>query len=167
MKNGKFKRGIRKITLEDREIFSTFFFPARFKNSNKPHKALIGVGCNLGDCIKRFKKLYLFLSSHRNIDVIQTSIIYKNPPFGYLEQPDFYNSILVIKTDFSPYELLRFLLYTEKKFGRKRSFKNAPRTLDLDIIIYDKITLNKPDLILPHPYFKKRDSVLVPLALKD
>ena len=150
-----------------RRIIKTTFFPAKIKKSNKKNSVLIGIGCNLGNCIRRFKKLYQFLNSHPKIDIIQTSIIYKNPPFGYLDQPDFYNSILVVKTDFSPYELLRFLLYTEKKFGRKRSFKNAPRTLDLDIIIYDKITLNKPDLILPHPYFKKRDSVLVPLALKD
>ena len=161
------KRGIKKVKFQDRELFSTTFFPARFKNSNKPHKALIGVGCNLGDCIKRFKKLYLFLSSHRNIDVIQTSIIYKNPPFGYLNQPYFYNTIMVIATDFSADELLKFLLYTEKKFRRVRTFKNSPRTLDLDIIMYDKAKINKKNLIIPHPFFKQRDSVLVPLAMKD
>ena len=167
MKNGKFKRGIRKITVGDKKLFSTTFFPARFKNSNKPHKALIGVGCNLGDCIRRFKKVYKFLNSHSKIDVIQTSIIYKNPPFGYLYQPYFYNTIMVIATDFSADELLKFLLYTEKKFRRVRSFKNAPRTLDLDIIMYDEVKINKKNLIIPHPFFKERDSVLVPLAMKD
>ncbi len=150
-----------------KKIIKTNFFPAKMKKSNKTHKVLIGIGCNIGNCVRRFKKVYKFLNSHPKIDIVQTSIIYKNPPFGYLNQPDFYNSILVIYTDFSPYELLRFLLYTEKKFGRKRSFKNAPRTLDLDIIIYDNLKINKKNLIIPHPYFKKRDSVLVPLALKD
>ena len=149
------------------KIIKTNFFPAKIKKSKKPHKVLIGIGCNIGNCIRRFKKLYNFLQSHPKIDIVQTSIIYKNPPFGYLNQPDFYNSILVIYTSFSPYELLKFLLYTEKKFGRKRSFKNAPRTLDLDIIIYDNLKINKKNLIIPHPYFKQRDSVLVPLALKD
>ena len=149
------------------KIIKTSFFPAKIKKSKKPHKVLIGIGCNIGNCIRRFKKLYNFLQSHPKIDIVQTSIIYKNPPFGYLNQPDFYNSILVIYTSFSPYELLKFLLYTEKKFGRKRSFKNAPRTLDLDIIIYDNLKINKKNLIIPHPYFKQRDSVLVPLALKD
>jgi len=150
-----------------REIIKVTFFPSKIKKSNKPHKALIGVGCNMGNCIRRFKKLYKFLNSHPKIDIIQTSIIYKNPPFGYLNQPDFYNTIMVVATNFLPYELLRFLLYTEKKFRRKRSFKNAPRTLDLDIIIYDNLKINKSNLTIPHPYFKKRDSVLVPLALKD
>ena len=152
---------------EKKEIIKATFFPALIKKSNKKNKALIGVGCNLGNCIRRFKKLYLFLSSHPKIDILQTSIIYKNPPFGYLNQPWFYNTIMVIATDFSAYELLHFLLYVEKKFGRKRSFKNAPRTLDLDIILYNNIKINKKNLKIPHPFFKKRDSVLVPLALKD
>ena len=153
--------------MENYKIIETTFFPAKIKKSNKPHKALIGIGCNVGNCIRRFKKLYKFLNSHPKLDILQTSIIYKNPPFGYLNQPWFYNSVMVIATEFSPYELLRFLLYTEKKFGRKRSFKNAPRTLDLDIIIYDNLKIDKPELKIPHPFFKKRDSVLVPLALKD
>jgi len=153
--------------MEKRKIVKTVFFPAKIKKSNKPHKALIGIGCNMGNCIRRFKKLYHFLNSHPKIDIIQTSIIYKNPPFGYLDQDDFYNSILIIKTNFSPFELLNFLLYTEKKFGRIRSFKNAPRTLDLDIIMFDELKINTKRLIVPHPFFKKRDSVLIPLVLKD
>lgn len=147
-------------------IIKTTFFPYS-KKSNKKNKALIGVGCNIGNCIRRFKKLFCFLSNHPKVDIVQTSIIYKNPPFGYLNQPDFYNTIFVIKTSFSVYELLRFLLYVEKKFGRIRSFKNAPRTLDLDIILFNNLKVNKKNLIVPHPFFKKRSSVLVPLALKD
>jgi len=149
------------------KIIKTTFFPAKIKKSAKKNTVLIGIGCNVGNCIRRFKKLYLFLSKHPKTDVVQTSIIYKNPPFGYLNQPDFYNSIMVIKTDYSPFELLRFLLYTEKKFGRIRSFKNAPRTLDLDIILFNNIKIETEKLKIPHPFYKKRDSVLVPLALKD
>ena len=167
MINEKFKRGIRKFEDKKRKIFSTTFFPMRKKNSTKKHKALIGIGCNIGNCIRRFKKLYLFLQIHPKIDIVQTSIIYKNPPFGYLNQPDFYNTIMVISTDLSPFELLHFLQYVEKKFGRIRSFKNAPRTLDLDIIIYDNLKIDKKNLKLPHPFFKKRDSVLIPFVLKD
>jgi len=153
--------------MKNRKIIKTVFFPVKRKKSKKKHKALIGIGCNVGNCIRRFKKLYHFLNSHPKIDIIQTSIIYKNPPFGYLDQDDFYNSILIIKTNFSPFELLNFLLYTEKKFGRIRSFKNAPRTLDLDIIMFDELKINTKRLIVPHPFFKKRDSVLIPLVLKD
>ncbi len=158
MENGEYK---------NIKIIKTTFFPAKIKKSTKRNIALIGIGCNVGNCIRRFKKLYLFLSNHPKIDIIQTSIIYKNPPFGYLDQPDFYNSVLIVKTDFSPYELLNFLMYVEKKFGRIRSFKNAPRTLDLDIILYNNVKINTEKLKIPHPFFKKRDSVLVPLALKD
>jgi len=150
-----------------RKIIKTAFFPAAVKKSDKKNISLIGVGCNVGNCVLRFKKLYLFFNSHPLIDVIQTSVIYKNPPFGYLNQPDFYNTVMVVKTNLSPFALLRFLLYTEKKFNRKRSFKNAPRTLDLDIILYNNVKINTEKLKLPHPGFKMRDSVLVPLALKD
>jgi len=150
-----------------RKIIKTEFYPAVVKKSKKRNKALIGVGCNLGNCIRRFKKLYAFFNSHPHIDVIQTSVIYKNPPFGYLDQPDFYNTVMVVRTDYSPMELLNFLLYTEKKFGRKRSFKNSPRTLDLDIILYNNIKVDKKRLKIPHPFYKNRDSVIVPLALKD
>jgi 2-amino-4-hydroxy-6-hydroxymethyldihydropteridine diphosphokinase len=152
---------------DNRKIIKTQFYPDRYKKSNKKNIALIGVGCNIGNCIRRFKKLYLFLSGHPKIDIIKTSIIYKNPPFGYLAQNDFYNTIMIIKTNFSAFELLNFLLYVEKKFGRIRTFKNAPRTLDLDIIIFNEIKINTKRLILPHPFFKKRDSVLIPLILKD
>ena len=148
-------------------LIRTTFFPAKRKKSNKKNLALIGIGCNVGDCIKRFKKVYKYLNSHPKVDILQTSIIYKNPPFGYLDQDDFYNSILVIKTDFSPMELLNFLLWSEKKFRRVRTFKNAPRTLDLDIILFNNLKLNSPRLKLPHPHYKKRDSVILPLYLKD
>jgi 2-amino-4-hydroxy-6-hydroxymethyldihydropteridine diphosphokinase len=146
-------------------IFRNSFFPF-YKQENKfKHKALIGIGCNIGNCSRRFKKLFLFFRSYPKIDIIQTSYLYKNPPFGYLNQDDFINSVMVVSTSFSPIELLNFLLYTEKKFNRKRSFKNAPRTLDLDIIMYDNVKINNKRLTIPHPYFKKRDSVLLPLYL--
>jgi 2-amino-4-hydroxy-6-hydroxymethyldihydropteridine diphosphokinase len=146
-------------------IFSNTFFPFHKKNAKFKHKALIGVGCNVGDCSRRFKKLFLFLKSHPKIDITDTSYLYKNPPFGYLEQDDFINSVIIISTSFAPMKLLNFLLYTEKKFNRKRSFKNAPRTLDLDIIMYDNIKFNNKRLNIPHPFFKQRDSVLLPLYL--
>jgi len=150
-----------------RKIIRATFFPYKNFKSDKKNIALIGVGCNLGNCIRRFKKVFSTINSHPKIDILQTSIIYKNPPFGYLNQPDFYNTIMIIKTNFSPYELLKYLLWIEKKYGRKRSFKNAPRTLDLDIILYNNVKINSEKLILPHPRFKERDSVLIPIILKD
>ena len=63
----------------------------------------------------------------------------ENPPFGFLDQDDFYNAVIVIQVDMQAKELLSYLLRLEKKFGRKRSFANAPRTLDLDIIFFEDI----------------------------
>ncbi len=144
-------------------IFKTTFYPYHKKTSKFKHTALIGVGCNVGNCIRRFKKLFLYFKNHPLIDITDTSILYKNPPFGYLDQDDFINTLFIVKTNLSPKELLYFLLKTEKKFKRKRSFKNAPRTLDLDIIMYDEVKFNDKKLNLPHPYFKQRDSVILPL----
>jgi len=163
MKNGKLRFNFK----DSRKIIKATFFPVKLKRSDKKNIVLIGIGCNVGNCIRRFKKLFKYINSNFEIDIIQTSIIYKNPPFGYLAQNDFYNSILLLKTNYSAYRLLKYLLRVEKRFGRKRSFKNAPRTLDLDIIIFNNEKINKKDLIIPHPFFKTRDSVLIPLSLKD
>ena len=146
-------------------IFKTTFFPITKKIESRKNRVLIGVGCNMGNCIRRFKKLFQFLDSHPKIKIIKTAPLYKNPPFGYLEQDDFINTLIVIDTNFTPFQLLNFLLYTEKKFGRKRIFKNGPRTLDLDIIMFNNLKINSKKLTIPHPFFKERDSVILPLYL--
>jgi 2-amino-4-hydroxy-6-hydroxymethyldihydropteridine diphosphokinase len=86
-----------------------------------------------------------------------------NPPFGYSDQSDFHNAVILISTPLDPHELLRYMLYAEKRFGRERSFANAPRTLDLDLIFYDNIELKTRRLHLPHPHWDERDSVVMPL----
>jgi len=133
------------------------------QNHTKKHLVTVGIGGNIGDTKRRFQRLFYFLKRDLFVDVIQTSSILQNPPFGYLNQPDFYNAIVILKTNLTPRKLLKHLLKVEKKFGRKREFKNSPRTLDIDIIFYDKITYKKGDLTLPHPEYKKRDSVMLPL----
>jgi len=146
------------------KLFKIENFPYK-KNgfSQKKHLIYIGIGGNVGDTKRRFQKLFYYLKRDLFIDILQTSPILKNPPFGYINQPDFYNAIILLKTNLSPRKLLKHLLKIEKKFGRKREFRNSPRTLDIDIIFYDKITYNKYDLVIPHPRFKERASVLIPL----
>ena len=95
---------------------------------------------------------------------MQTSPILKNPPFGYTKQDDFYNAILYIETRLQPKALLRYILEVERKFGRKRSFQDAPRTLDIDIIFYENICMQTPKLTLPHASWQERDSVVIPLS---
>ena len=94
---------------------------------------------------------------------METAPILKNPPFGYINQSYFYNSLIVISTNLQPKALLRYILHAEKRFGRRRLFKDAPRTLDIDMIFYENRVINSRDLILPHPHWHKRDSVLIPL----
>ncbi len=97
------------------------------------------------------------------LDLQCSSPIIKNPPFGYKDQNDFYNAVIIIKTDLNPRNLLKFALRVEQFFKRDRSFKNSPRTLDIDIIFFDKISISKKDLIIPHPNYHERESVLIPL----
>jgi 2-amino-4-hydroxy-6-hydroxymethyldihydropteridine diphosphokinase len=137
-----------------------------YKSHKKPssHIATLGIGGNIGDTIRRFDRLFWYLQKDRDIEVLQTSPILKNPPFGYTNQDDFYNAIMVISTTKTPKELLEYILRVEKKFSRKRPFKDAPRTLDIDMIFYDDIILNTKKLTLPHPQYSSRVSVLIPLS---
>jgi len=146
-------------------LFFTKNYPKILKKSSSfKHTLVVGVGGNIGNVIKRFDKLYIYLKKSNNFDLLQTSPILKNPPFGYTEQNDFFNAIIVLKTNLNPHQSLKQLLRIERKFKRKRYFKDSPRTLDLDIIFYDKISLYKKDLIIPHKDFYKRESVLIPLS---
>ncbi len=145
-------------------FFSDRFFPLTIsENRSYKHSAVVGIGGNQGDVRERFKRLYMYFLRSSLVSVSETSPIFKNPPFGYLEQSDFYNAVMVIRTSLKPKAFLKFLLHTERIFGRKRSFKNAPRTLDLDLIFFDDIKMRSKRLTLPHPYWSARESVVLPL----
>jgi 2-amino-4-hydroxy-6-hydroxymethyldihydropteridine diphosphokinase len=145
-------------------FYNDKFFPIVNK-VNKSYKkvVIVGIGGNKGNVRKRFRNLYMYLYKNRLVSISQTSAILQNPPFGYLDQDDFYNAVMVIRTSLSPKAFLKFLLHVEKIFGRTRSFKNAPRTLDLDIIFYDDIRYNDEHLKIPHPNWTERESVVFPL----
>ena len=128
------------------------------------YEVTIGVGGNIGDVKRRFEHLLVLLQRDKRVDTLRTSLILKNPPFGFKNQDDFFNSILVLKTNMQPRVFLEYLMRLEKKFARKRTFANAPRTLDLDIIFFDNRIIKTEKLTIPHPEWFKRDSVLIPLA---
>jgi len=141
------------------------FFPyKRAKKSDFVYDVIVGIGGNEGDVVKRFVKLYRFLQNDRRLRVIQTSPILHNPAFGYVEQPDFCNAVMVLQTSLHVRVLLKILLHVEKLFGRKRVFKNGPRTLDLDIIFFDNLMRNQKHISLPHPHWEERLSVIIPLV---
>ncbi|GAA3749069.1 2-amino-4-hydroxy-6-hydroxymethyldihydropteridine diphosphokinase [Terriglobus aquaticus] len=91
---------------------------------------------------------------------------HETDPVGYAEQPRFLNGAVLLQTDLPPQELLRGLLRVEQRFGRDRThgIANGPRTLDLDLLLYDDLILEAPELVLPHPAMHTRSFVLAPLA---
>ena len=92
------------------------------------------------------------------------SSLYRSAPVGHVGQPDFVNAVAAIGTTLSPRALLEALLEIEVRYGRVRDFPNAPRTLDLDIILYGDAEIDEPGLTIPHPRMHKRAFVLIPLA---
>lgn len=131
--------------------------------SSHRYCATVGIGGNVGDVKRRFEHLFYYIKRDKRVELLQTSLILKNPPFGFVDQDDFFNSIMVIKTSMQPMLFLNYLMRLEKKFARERSFPNAPRTLDLDIIFFDNRVIDKHKLQIPHAEWSKRESVLIPL----
>jgi 2-amino-4-hydroxy-6-hydroxymethyldihydropteridine diphosphokinase len=150
---------------EELTLFKGLRFPSK-STSVSPHRfrAVVGIGGNMGDVKRRFEHLFCEIQKDKRVDIEESSLILKNPPFGYLDQDDFFNSILVIKTSMQPRAFLEYLMRLEKKFGRRRSFDNAPRTLDLDIIFFDNRVIKSSKLTIPHASWHTRQSVIIPLS---
>ena len=142
-------------------------FPGRFRLPYATHGVTVGVGGNIGEVPARFDRMVDYLRRGKRVRLHALSPLLKNPPFGYTEQPDFYNAVMALSTHLDPMTLLRYLLWTERRFGRKRSFRDAPRTLDLDIIFYDERRVRTRRLRLPHPAWRQRESVTIPLMLLE
>jgi len=145
-------------------VFKSLRFPykSNFSSSHR-FRVVIGIGGNIGDVKRRFEHLFFEIKRDKRVYLEESSLILKNPPFGYVNQDDFFNSILVLKTSMQPRYFLDFLMRMEKKFGRRRSFANAPRTLDLDIIFFDNRVIKTSKLTIPHASWQTRESVLIPL----
>lgn len=134
------------------------------KKSFHRYRVTIGIGGNVGDVKRRFEHLFVVLKKDNRVELLQTSLILKNPPFGFIDQDDFFNSIIVLQVSMEPMKLLDYLMRLEKKFARTRSFANAPRTLDLDIIFFDNRVVKNKKLTIPHKSWFERESVLIPLS---
>ncbi|MDA9440033.1 2-amino-4-hydroxy-6-hydroxymethyldihydropteridine pyrophosphokinase [Bradyrhizobium sp. CCBAU 51745] len=127
---------------------------------------LIALGGNVGDVRTTFKKAIAHICGMAQATVIARSSDYATPPWGDENQDPFVNACLEIETGLDPHALLFVMQKVEQKFGRTRDKDRrwGPRTLDLDMIAYDDVSMNKPDLTLPHPRLFERAFVLVPLA---
>jgi 2-amino-4-hydroxy-6-hydroxymethyldihydropteridine diphosphokinase len=126
--------------------------------------AYVALGANLGDPAAAVLAAFAALANLPESRVARCSSLYRTAPVGILSQPDFVNAVAVLETTLAPEALLDALLDIEARFGRIRRERNGPRTLDLDLLLYDDIELDLPRLTLPHPRLHLRAFVLLPLA---
>jgi len=126
--------------------------------------ACIALGSNLGDPLAQIGQAWTDLANLPQSRLTDCSSLYRSKPVGFTEQPDFINAAAIIVTQLSPRALLVELLRIEARHGRNRTFKNAPRSLDLDLLLYDGLVMHEPGLTLPHPRMIERAFVLAPLA---
>lgn len=128
------------------------------------HFAVIALGSNLAEPARQVRAALSALEAHPQIQIEKTSSLYVTAPVGYDDQPDFVNAVCSVRTSLDGVSLLAVLNCIEADFGRERTFRNAPRTLDLDIIDFDGISSDDPHLTLPHPRAHERSFVMKPLA---
>ena len=131
---------------------------------NAATKAFIGLGANLGDPGAQVRRALLALAGLPGTRLVAASSLYRSAPVGYTVQPDFVNAVAEVETRLGARALLEALLAEERRFGRTREFPNAPRTLDLDLLLYGDRVIAEPGLVVPHPRMHERAFVLAPLA---
>lgn len=127
-------------------------------------RAYIALGSNLQQPEQQVTQAFTELQRLPKTRLLQRSSLYRTAPVGYDDQPDFINAVAELETDLSPRELLRALLAIETRQGRQRTFANAPRVLDLDLLLYADMRMDSEELTLPHPRMHERGFVLLPLA---
>jgi len=125
--------------------------------------AYIALGSNLTDPVSQVWSAVKRLERLANSFLLKTSSFYRTKAVSAHQQPDYINAVVLLSTELLPEILLNELQRLEREFGRKRDFYHAPRTLDLDLLLYDQIVINSPQLILPHPRMHLRAFVLAPL----
>jgi len=126
--------------------------------------AFIGLGANLDDPRRQVQQAFRELDAIPHTRVVRTSSLYRSEPLGYTEQPSFVNAVAQVETGLPAERLLAELHAIEARHGRSRSFANAPRPLDLDLLLFGNAVLDDPGLQVPHPRMHGRAFVLLPLV---
>ena len=127
------------------------------------HTAFLSLGSNMGDRIEFLEEALKNLDDNYPIEVVNVSSIYETDPVGYEDQDLFLNMVAQINTDLSPIELLDACLKIETELGRKREIRWGPRTIDLDILLYNEENMITERLVIPHPRMHERSFVIIPL----
>lgn len=131
------------------------------------NKSYLSLGSNMGNRLEMLKQAVSLLKEHPSIDVMKISSLYETDPVGYTEQDAFLNIVVYLQTELSAHELLDVCQSIETELNRKREIRWGPRTIDLDILLYNQDEVNSARLIIPHPRMHERAFVLVPLLELD
>ncbi len=123
----------------------------------------LGLGSNLGDKLEFITKAIKQISRLKSVEITRTSSLITTAPYGKTDQPDFLNCVIELDTDLMPEDLLNKCLHIENQLGRIRKEKWGPRTIDIDILLYEDKIINSDMLVLPHPQLHKREFVLTSL----
>lgn len=126
------------------------------------HTAYVALGTNLGDKEANLRRALELLAEH-GIEVAAVSSFIETEPYGVTDQPTFLNGVCKVRTALAPLELLRTLLAIEQEMGRVRLRHWGERNIDLDLLLYEDVRMDTPELKLPHPDMLNRDFVMVPL----
>lgn len=129
--------------------------------------AYLSIGSNMGNRLETFHKALQLLNENEKITIKDMSSIYETDPVGYTNQACFLNAVIKISTSLKPEELLQVCLLVESGLGRKREIRWGPRTLDLDILLYNQENIETESLIVPHPRMQERAFVIIPLMELD
>jgi 2-amino-4-hydroxy-6-hydroxymethyldihydropteridine diphosphokinase len=130
----------------------------------EPAQVFAGIGGNVGDTAHTLSAAVARIERESSVRVLASSPVYRNPPVGPQDQPDYLNAVIELEVLLSPQDLLSLFLAVEMEFGRVRAIRWGPRTLDLDILTYGDRIVDEPGLTIPHPHMHERPFVLVPLA---
>jgi 2-amino-4-hydroxy-6-hydroxymethyldihydropteridine diphosphokinase len=130
----------------------------------QPTRAFVAFGANLGDPAAAFALAVQRLDALPGTRVVARSALYRSAPVGVAGQPDYINAVIALDTTLAPRPLLEALLAIEHEGGRSRDYHMAPRTVDLDLLLYGNAVIDEPDLQVPHPRMHERAFALVPLA---
>jgi len=125
------------------------------------HIVYLALGSNLGNRLANLKQAVAALSPQMELKA--KSHVYETPPWGYKDQPKFLNQVIKVRTYLEPEQLFKHIKRLEVTLGRRASFQNGPRLIDIDILFYDDLVLNTPSLVIPHPRLHERGFVLLPL----
>lgn len=155
------------ITLEIKKPWAPIGLPIDYVSveiNREWHTAYVALGSNLGDKLSYLENAVASIKNDVNCKLLKISDFIITAPYGPVEQDDFLNGCLKLETLYTPNELLAFLQRLEEAANRSHEIHWGPRTLDLDILLYDDLIMNSDDLVIPHPEMHKRDFVLRPLS---